>query len=248
MKAAALATGIGEVIPLPDVVTRKAIDIMVSRTSRRLAERDGGGAAGFAAAMAGYPIALHTDEATAQHYELPAEFFDTVLGPQRKYSCCLYDDGAQTLAEAEEAALAATAAHAGLADGQSILELGCGWGSLSLWMARRFPNARIQAVSNSISQGLSIRQRATTEGLVNLEVLTVDMNALKPEAKFDRIVSVEMFEHMANWRPLLERARASLKADGRMFIHVFSHRAIPYRFTSSVATTTAPTRRSCAYG
>jgi len=230
MKAAAFATGIGETIPLPDIITRKAIDIMVSRTSRRLAERDAADAAEFAAAMAGYPIALHTEEANARHYELPAEFFATVLGPQRKYSCCLYDDGAETLAEAEEAALAATAAHAGLADGQSILELGCGWGSLSLWMARHFPYAHIQAVSNSSSQGLSIRQRAMAQGLDNLRVVTADMNAFKPEGKFDRIVSVEMFEHMANWRPLLERARASLKTDGRMFIHVFSHRATPYRF------------------
>lgn len=230
MNTAAFATRIGETIPLPDVVTRKAIGILVGRSSRRLAGSHAGSAAGFAAAMARYPIAIHTEEANAQHYELPAEFFLKVLGPQRKYSCCLYEDGAETLAEAEEAALAATAAHAGLADGQAILELGCGWGSLSLWMARSFPNARIQAVSNSASQSESIRHRAMMEGLKNLDVLTADMNAFHPEGEFDRIVSVEMFEHMSNWRPLLERARASLTANGRMFIHVFSHRATPYRF------------------
>jgi cyclopropane-fatty-acyl-phospholipid synthase len=230
MNTAALATGIGEKLPFPDFITRKAIDMLVSHSSRRIAGSHTGSSAGFAAAMSCHPIAIHTKEANAQHYELPAEFFATVLGPQRKYSCCLYDDGSKTLAEAEEAALAATAAHAGLTDGQSILELGCGWGSLSLWMARCFPNARIQAVSNSASQGLSICERAMTEGLDNLEVLTADMNDFAPEEEFDRIVSVEMFEHMSNWRPLLERARALLKPDGRMFIHVFAHRTAPYRF------------------
>ena len=182
--------------------------------------------------MAGYPIALHTDKANDQHYELPAEFFALILGPQRKYSCCLYDEGAATLAEAEDHALTASAAHAGLADGQRILELGCGWGSLSLWMARRYPSASITAVSNSHSQRAFILDQARAQGLVNLEVVTADMNTFAPEGLFDRVVSIEMFEHMANWRPLLNRVRDSLEQDGRLFLHVFSHRNTPYRFSA----------------
>jgi cyclopropane-fatty-acyl-phospholipid synthase len=230
MSTIALAADIGERIALPDFVTRKAIEMLVGRTSRNLAECVNDVTSRFAAAMVDYPIALHTDKANAQHYEVPAAFFDLVLGPQRKYSCCLYDAGATTLEEAEEAALAATAAYAGLADGQTILELGCGWGSLSLWMARHFPNARILAVSNSHSQGVSIRTRAKASGFSNLEVLTANMNDFVPPQRFDRIVSVEMFEHMSNWRPLLARAREALGTEGRFYIHIFSHRSTPYRF------------------
>ena len=180
--------------------------------------------------MAAHPVAVHTDEANSQHYEIPAAFFELMLGPQRKYSCCLYDRGATSLAEAEEHALSATAHHADLADGQRILELGCGWGSLSLWMARQFPSARITSVSNSHSQREFIVARANGLGLKNLEVMTADMNDFVPRGLFDRVVSVEMFEHMANWLPLLERIRGCLAANGRLFLHVFSHRHAPYRF------------------
>jgi cyclopropane-fatty-acyl-phospholipid synthase len=152
------------------------------------------------------------------------------LGPQRKYSCCLYENAIDTLAEAEERALTVTAEHADLSDGQRILELGCGWGSLSLWMARRYPSARIVAVSNSHSQRAYITGVATACGLSNLEVVTADMNAFVPEGRLDRVVSVEMFEHMSNWRPLLERMRDCLMRDGRMFIHIFTNAHAPYRF------------------
>ncbi|MDO8914289.1 MAG: cyclopropane-fatty-acyl-phospholipid synthase family protein [Phenylobacterium sp.] len=217
--------------PLPDLVRRAAVDFLVANARRNLAGAPADAEATFALEMAQRPIAEHTGEANDQHYELPAAFFEAVLGPQLKYSCCLYGDGAATLEQAEEKALAETAAHADLRDGQHILELGCGWGSLSLWMARNLPGARVTSVSNSRSQGEFIRRRAAAQGLTNLTVITADMNDFAAaQGAFDRIVSVEMFEHMANWRGLLTRAKGWLKPDGAMFIHVFTHRTTPYRF------------------
>jgi cyclopropane-fatty-acyl-phospholipid synthase len=180
--------------------------------------------------MNGRPVAEHADAANRQHYELPAEFFDYILGPRRKYSCCLYADPGESLESAEDRALVETALHADLADGQDILELGCGWGSLSLWMAERYPNASITAVSNSQGQREFIEAEAARRGLGNLRIVTADMNAFTPSVAFDRVVSVEMFEHMANWQPLLRRIRDAVRPDGRLFLHVFSHRHSPYRF------------------
>jgi cyclopropane-fatty-acyl-phospholipid synthase len=219
-----------ERLPFPDAVTRAGIDYLVGRTDLRLDLQPNADDCAFAAAMTGFPIAEHTEAANAQHYEVPAAFFALALGPQRKYSCCLFETEGSSLAEAEEAALAATAAHAGLADGQRILELGCGWGSLTLWMAARFPSAQITAVSNSSSQRTHIEAEALRRGLANLRVITADMNGFAPEGSFDRVVSVEMFEHMSNWRALLTRIRGWLAADGRLFIHVFAHRHAAYRF------------------
>jgi cyclopropane-fatty-acyl-phospholipid synthase len=153
-----------------------------------------------------------------------------VLGPRRKYTCCLYDNAADTLAQAEDRALAETAAHAGLEDGQDILELGCGWGSLSLWMAERFPAARITAVSNATGQRQYITGQAAERGLHNLRVITADMNDFLIDETFDRVVSVEMFEHMSNWQSLLRRVHLWLRPDGRLFLHVFSHHSAPYLF------------------
>ncbi|HVJ54374.1 MAG TPA: cyclopropane-fatty-acyl-phospholipid synthase family protein [Aliidongia sp.] len=217
--------------PIPDPLTELGIRYLVNRTSRQLARGEPISAeAGFAAGMIHRPIAEFPEAANHQHYELPPEFFRLVLGPRRKYSCCLYGGGARTLAEAETHALAETAHHADLIDGQTILELGCGWGSLSLWMAERFPHARITAVSNARSQRLHIEALARERGLVNLTVVTADMNDFVPVARFDRIVSVEMFEHMASWPTLLGRIRGWLLPHGRLFLHVFSHRDTPYRF------------------
>jgi cyclopropane-fatty-acyl-phospholipid synthase len=134
------------------------------------------------------------------------------------------------LQEAEEEALRQTDDHADLADGQSILELGCGWGSLSLWMARQFPNSKITAVSNSTSQRAYIEGAGASCGLTNLHVVTQDMNVFQPEQTFDRIVSVEMFEHMMNWRELMTRMRSWLAPDGRFFMHIFTHRSGTYLF------------------
>jgi cyclopropane-fatty-acyl-phospholipid synthase len=215
--------------PLPDAVTRAAIEALVARTRRTL-PRDGTQATrAFAEAMKSQAIALHPDAANAQHYEVPAEFFGLVLGPRRKYSGCLYEE-AMSLAEAEEYALAETVSHARLENGQRILELGCGWGSLSLFAAERFPQSTILAVSNSNSQRRHIEQQARERGLGNLHVMTADVNAFDPQEKFDRVVSVEMFEHMSNWPALLSRVRSWLAPDGLFFMHVFSHAASPYAF------------------
>ena len=216
-------------LPLPDMVLQTAIATLCGRTARELASSPSDATATFAASMGQRPIALHTDAANAQHYELPPEFFALCLGPHRKYSSCLYAPG-DRLADAEARALAETCAHADLRDGQDILELGCGWGSLSLWMATQYPNARITAVSNSRPQRLYIEAQAAARGLTNLRIITADMNVFDPGGQFDRVVSVEMFEHMSNWRDLLGRVRGWTKPDGRLFLHVFSHRATPYSF------------------
>ncbi len=228
MSLARLAASAAERAPLPDAVARFGVGRLVERTRRKLdAERTDEGL--FTREMARRPIALAPDVANRQHYELPAAFFELILGPRRKYSSCLYEPGS-TLAEAEDAALAATCAHAAIADGQDILELGCGWGSLSLWLAERHPASRIVAVSNSARQRAFIEAEAERRGLANLRVTTADMNDFAIETKFDRIVSVEMFEHMSNWRALLTRVRGWLKPDGRLFLHVFTHRTRPYAF------------------
>lgn len=229
MNLMASTIGIIERVAFPDWITRSGVGFLVERTRRRLASQPAVDAP-FAQMMASHPIATHTADANIQHYELPAAFFDLILGPNRKYSCCLYDEGARTLADAEEHALARTIEHADLRDGQAILELGCGWGSLSLAIAALLPSARITAVSNSASQRIFISQEAAKRGLGNLTVTTADMNAFDTQDRFDRIVSVEMFEHMTNWRALLVRARGWLHAEGALFIHVFSHRSQPYRF------------------
>ncbi|WP_374390299.1 cyclopropane-fatty-acyl-phospholipid synthase family protein [Brevundimonas sp.] len=231
MPIAALLRSIQDA-PAPDFVTRPAIAAMVAGARKRLVDEPGLDAR-FAEEMARRAIAEHADAANAQHYELPPEFFQICLGPRLKYSCCLYPSGGETLAQAEEAALAETCAHADLSDGQKILELGCGWGSLSLWMAERYPAAEIVAVSNSSGQRAYIEGQAAHRGLNNLTVITQDMNVFDTDRRFDRIVSVEMFEHMANWRALLTKARTWLTPEGRMFIHVFSHRTTPYRFEVS---------------
>lgn len=192
----------------------------------------------FVDSMIHGPIAPVPEKANEQHYELPAEFFAAVLGPHRKYSCCLWPSGPAMLIDAEEAALRATCEHAEIADGQNILELGCGWGSLSLWIARRYPNCRITAVSNSIPQRISIEAQAAELGLENLKVITADMNHFVPDfstGRFDRVVSVEMFEHMRNYELLLARIAAWLKLDGKLFVHIFCHRQLTYPFETEGA-------------
>ncbi len=173
-----------ERLPLPDPVLRAAVATMVARNPlppEPSSEAD----ADFARAMRILPVAVHTDEANRQHYELPPEFFSLVLGPHRKYSCCYYDKPGTTLAEAELRALEITAERAGLADGQRILELGCGWGSLTLWMAERLPNARITAVSNSRTQKAFIERLRKEYGYVaypknvNAVVALLDTNVFK---------------------------------------------------------------------
>jgi cyclopropane-fatty-acyl-phospholipid synthase len=219
-----------ERVPLPDVVIRAAIAQLCAHTAAQMAHGDAASDAAFASRMAVHAIAEHTAAANDQHYEVPSAFFDLVLGPNRKYSSCYYRSGDSTLHQAEDEALRLTIAHADLRDGQSILELGCGWGSLSLSMAARFPYARIVAVSNAASQRHYIEAEAASRRLMNLRVVTADMNVFEPHQKFDRIVSVEMFEHMMNWRKLLTAIRRWLEPDGALFMHVFSHRCGAYLF------------------
>jgi cyclopropane-fatty-acyl-phospholipid synthase len=176
------------------------------------------------------PLALLPEKANAQHYEVPAAFFGAVLGPRRKYSSCLWPADTTTLAQAETAALQATCDRAGLADGQHVLELGCGWGSLTLWMAERFAHSRITALSNSNSQRQHIEGQAAQRGLTNVRVITRDMNDFDTAERFDRIVSVEMFEHLRNWPQAFGRVARWLNPQGRFFMHVFAHRGAPYAF------------------
>lgn len=230
MSLIASAINVVERAPLPDSVLRMGVNFLVGRTRQRLGAGPAGAEESFAREMTHYPIAIHTREANAQHYEVPARFFELTLGPRRKYSCCYYDTPQATLAEAEIRALEETARHAGIENGQRILELGCGWGSLSLFMAQKYPGAHVTAVSNSSSQRKHIEQEAARLGLSNLTVVTADMNDFTTSERFDRIVSVEMFEHMSNWRGLLTKLREWLAPEGRLFIHVFTHRRQPYRF------------------
>ncbi len=193
-------------------------------------ERSAAATERFVRSMAMSPIALVPDRANEQHYEVPARFFGLVLGPQLKYSSAYWPAGTESLAAAETAALEATGVRARLADGQEVLELGCGWGSLTLWMAERFPASRITAVSNSASQRSWIESECTRRGLANVRVLTVDMNRFQADRLFDRIVSIEMFEHMRNWHGLFRRVNGWLSLDGLFFMHVFCHRSTPYAF------------------
>ena len=176
------------------------------------------------------PIAIMPERANDQHYELPSRFFALLLGPHLKYSCAYWPTGIEDLESAEAASLEASCARAQLEDGHSVLELGCGWGSLTLWMASRYPASRITAVSNSHSQRAWIQSECTRRGLGNVRVLTADMNDFRTEQRFDRVVSVEMFEHMRNWRALFGRVQGWLAADGLFFMHVFCHRSTPYAF------------------
>lgn len=230
MSVVSTIIGTAERVPLPDLVVRAATQRLCSRTATRLAAHGASDDAAFAGRMMLRPIAEHTDAANPQHYEVPQSFFAQVLGPNCKYSSCFYKTDATTLQEAEEEALRQTVEHAGLADGQTILDLGCGWGSLSLWIARQFPHAKVTAVSNSQSQRAYVEDVAQSRGLLNLRVVTADMNVFAPEGQFDRIVSIEMFEHIMNWRKLMTRVRSWLAPEGRFFMHIFTHRAASYSF------------------
>jgi cyclopropane-fatty-acyl-phospholipid synthase len=221
---------------LPDLVVRLGIRRLLGA---RLAEQQRGGPEAqqrrlmeLIAHLKQSPIAINTVDANQQHYELPCGFFEQVLGRHLKYSSCFYRTPADTLDQAEAAMLELTAQRARLQDGERILELGCGWGSLSLWMAERFPSAAITAVSNSRTQKQFIEARATERRLSNLQVITCDMNELvfANETQFDRVVSVEMFEHMRNYAALMRRICSWLRPDGTLFVHIFTHRSHAYPF------------------
>jgi len=219
---------------IPDAATRLAVQILCRQRQRELSTES---------AMARHwidefvrlqddsPIAPVPERANEQHYELPPEFFGTVLGARRKYSCCFWPADTVTLDEAEALALEITCRRAEIADGMHVLELGCGWGSLSLWIAEHFPQCRITAVSNSQAQRRYIMGLASERGLADrVDVITADMNVFDTTARFDRVVSVEMFEHMRNWRRLLANVARWLSPEGKLFVHIFCHRQLPYEF------------------
>jgi cyclopropane-fatty-acyl-phospholipid synthase len=176
------------------------------------------------------PLAIETRAANEQHYELPPAFFETVLGRHLKYSSCYWPESVGSLDEAEHAALALTAERARIEDGQKILDLGCGWGSFTLWIAERYPRCRLTAVSNSAAQGQYIRRLAAARGLENVETLTADINQLALPGGYDRVVSIEMIEHVRNYRLLTERLAGWLDPQGLVFLHHFCHRSTPYLF------------------
>ena len=175
-------------------------------------------------------IAVETQAANEQHYEVPPAFFERVLGPRLKYSCGLWGDGAEDLASSDEAMLRLTVERAGVQDGMRLLDLGCGWGSLSLYLAERFPAARITAVSNSRDQRGFIEARARARGLTNVSVLTADARTFETDLRFDRVLSVEMFEHLRNYQEMLAKVARWLAPGGRLFVHIFTHRQFAYPY------------------
>jgi len=221
---------------VPDGLIRRGIRKLLAQ---RLREEDMGNPEAqqkrlmdLIARLKASPIAINTIDANAQHYEVPTEFYLNVLGPNLKYSSCYYESADDTLQQAEERMLALTCQRAKLRDGDAILELGCGWGSLSLYMAKQFPNSRVVAVSNSRTQKQFIDAKARERGLANLEIVTCDINRLDLSGHklFDRVVSVEMFEHMRNYDMLLERVSSWMKTGATLFVHIFTHKEYAYPF------------------
>jgi cyclopropane-fatty-acyl-phospholipid synthase len=227
------AVGFAESRWCPDMLLRAGIREVCRRRLRSLPSEIEAASAlthAFIESSCRSPIAVETEAANEQHYEVPPEFFELVLGPALKYSSCYWSSATENLAAAEVEALRRTVANAELEDGHTILELGCGWGSLSLHMAKSLPNSRIVAVSNSADQRRFIQKRACDLGIANLEVRTADMNKFEPEERFDRVVSVEMFEHMRNHARLLERISSWLRPGGKLLVHIFCGAPPPYFF------------------
>ena len=221
---------------VPDALVRSGIRRLLAAKLREercgdLEERDARFEA-FRAGLDASPIAINTVDANEQHYQVPTEFYVNVLGPRLKYSSGYWSTATTTFAESEEAMLELTCQRAELKDGQKILELGCGWGSLTLWMAEHYPNSSITAVSNSYTQRLHIEAEAHRRELFNVRIITADMNIFSPPepGTYDRAVSVEMFEHMKNYRELMKRIAGWLKPEGKLFVHIFTHREHSYHF------------------
>jgi cyclopropane-fatty-acyl-phospholipid synthase len=219
---------------LPDALIRLGIRRLLASTLREKTrpgvEEQRAGLLEHVADLKRRGIAEQTRAANEQHYEVPTRFYQLCLGRRLKYSSGLWSEGVTTLDQAEETMLALTCERAELHDGQRILELGCGWGSLSLWMAEKYPAARITAVSNSRTQKEHIDATAAARGLTNLTVVTSDMNVFEAGTTFDRVVSVEMFEHMKNYQLLLRKIAGWLEPGGKLFVHIFTHRELAYHY------------------
>ena len=220
---------------LPDNMTRWLTRRLCDRRLQELRQKNVS-TEHFAEQMKNAPVAPVPEKANEQHYELPAEFFELMLGPRLKYSCCHFENDTTTLEQAEVAALTQSCERAELADGMEILELGCGWGSLTLWMLEKYPNSKVTAVSNSRWQRELILARAEKiQARDRLNVITADMNDFNIDAEFDRVVSCEMFEHMRNYQTLLQRVAGWLKPDGKLFVHIFCHEDFIYEFETEGA-------------
>lgn len=222
---------------IPDWLIRRGIRALLGKRLKTLQRQAAGSTDSYTRSLieqlSASAVAEQVQSANQQHYEVPSSFFQSMLGPRLKYSACYFAQPEVTLPRAEEAMLQMTAQRAQLADGQQILELGCGWGSLTLWMAEEFPSATIVAVSNSQTQVAFVRAAARARGLRGVRVVKADINHYTPDQRFDRIVSVEMLEHVRNYGRLFKRMADWLKDDGRLFVHVFSHRTFPYLFEPS---------------
>lgn len=209
-----------------DPIVRAGIRVACARRLRRERRRPPGFGDAFVEQLRRSPIAEQVEKANEQHYEVPAEFFRLVLGPRLKYSSCLWPDGVETLGQAEDAMLALTCERAGVEDGMTLLDLGCGWGSLTGWLSERYPASRILAVSNSRTQ----REWIESRGMPNVRVVTADANHLELDERFDRVLSIEMLEHMRNYEALFARIASWLEPGGRFFCHVFTHDRFAYPY------------------
>ena len=219
---------------LPDTVIRLGIRRLLAERLKRQRvkgrQESRSAESRFADQLRQSPMVIGAGRANEQHYEMPARFFDLVLGHRLKYSCGYWPREAMTLDESEDAMLELTCQRAQIEDGMDILELGCGWGSLSLWIAEHYPNSRLLCVSNSHSQRQHIQRESAKRGLRNVEVVTADITDFKTECKFHRVLSIEMFEHVRNYERVLERIAGWLNSDGKLFVHIFCHRSAAYAF------------------
>jgi len=220
---------------LPDAAIRIGIRNLLAKKLREEAKPDAiaqsEALSAFIEELKRSPIAIKTAAANEQHYEVPTDFFKLVLGPRMKYSSGYWPREDTTFAESEEAMLALSCERAQLSDGQDVLELGCGWGSLTLWMAEKYPNSRITGVSNSSTQTAHIDAEAARRGFKNVRILTADMNEFEAgDTSFDRVVSVEMFEHMKNYQLLMAKVARWLRPGGKLFVHIFTHCEFAYHF------------------
>lgn len=213
---------------VPDFLVRYGIRKLIKQRKNEIRDNYKFHREGILGELEKNPIAVHTDKANEQHYEVPSDFYHLVLGKNLKYSCALYEDGINDLDRAETKMLELYCERAQMKDGIDILELGCGWGSLTLFLAKKYPNSKITAISNSASQRESITNKASRLGLNNVEIITCDINNFKTEKQFDRIISIEMFEHMRNYKTLFSMMNGWLKDDGQVFIHIFCHKDATY--------------------
>ena len=215
---------------IPDSFIRTGIRRLVQQRKMQVSGQNGVELDAFVSMMNQSPVALVPAVANEQHYEVPAAFFTEVLGSHRKYSCCNWGAGVRNLDEAEERSLRISCERAKIEDGMNVLDLGCGWGSLSLWIAAHYPACNVTSVSNSASQREFIEKEAASLGLSNIRVITADMNDFDADQTFDRVVSVEMFEHMRNYATLFERISKWLNEDGFFFMHIFCHKSAAYEY------------------